>query len=312
MHPVDRFAASRDGSESVDERGREEPAATETDGTVESDGPPEIPEQPIAPFDPVLREAAAHAQADTEIVLAPGERTEISLPGRGWMFTGEIDGSGAVEFEDRQLTADSTEFTLRLSPDAERGNAPFSIRFELQDPAVASSEEHIVSIFFDEADGFPDDEQAPEAIADESEEESYEPGDFEDYSDAELVSLFEQALGNPNIPQARAILDELRSRDHSPGRDLLADAGNIFRDNGEHTGAKEAFRFWINHHAGERRGDEVHFSLAELYEEEQTTASLRRSAEHYDTVANDYPRSSHAQRARSRARHLSRHFVDIR
>ena len=328
LHPVDRFAASRPDTDDAPDPPVEPDTIDEPD-TFEEPDTPDIPDQPIAPFDPIYREAARHAQSDTELVLSPGERTEISLPGRGWMFTGELGNSNAVELVDRSLTSDSTEFTLRLSPDAgEQGDrAPFSLRFELQDPAVAASEEHIVSIFSDEADVFPGDESVPadddtvpgsvaetdDVSTDEGDDQRrYEPDHFSDYSDDELVALFEEAIGNPDIPRARAILDELRSRGRSPGRDLLADGGAVFRDHGYYPGAKDAFRFWVDRHAGERRGDEVHFSLAELYEEEQTTASLRRSARHYDTVASDYPRSTHAQTAASRARRLSRHFVDIR
>lgn len=327
LHPVERFAASRrpeESSEDDEEANADVEESSPSDASQASvdsgESSADIPEQPVEPFDPIFRQAAAEAGSDTELVLSPGERTDISLPGRGWVFTGELGDSSAIELEDRALTEDSTEFTVRLSPEVETGGEqePFTLRFELQDPAVASSEEHLVSIFTDQPGDTPD-ESAPAQTADSeqdndegAEEDSYDSEEFSDYSDSELVSEFDEAINNPDIPRARAILEELRSRDHGPGRDLLADAGQIFREYSERDTAKDAYRFWIDLYDGEERGDEVHFSLAELYEQEETTVSLRRSADHYETVSRDYPQSDNAQTATSRARRLTRHFVDIR
>ncbi len=339
--------AEPDGSE---QPARESPAASETDRSDESRQQPAT--HPIDGVQDLAQERSDDDEAtlespdgdqeerptDEEYRVAVGENLSLSLPGDGWLFVG-ADSAEAVDLVDRRTSGEQTEFEIAIETDGEH-----RLSFQRQDVGTGAVERHTVRVVgsddpFDrtpvpdrvpspaarsvdqstgivDVDGVVDldrigapvpdrvDEPAPshEALVDE----------YADLDDTELPARLESAVTDAAADRISALLESLRERSFVPQPHLLGDAADVLHAAGRNDAAATAYRWWLSEYEGEVDSGNVHFALAALYEESATTADIRRSVEHYTAVSERYPRNEHASTAESRARHLRRHFVDIR
>lgn len=317
-HPINQLAQSNEepdttenndasgGSEESEDRARSQPAAETTEEQVDA---------------------------------AVGQEITIAIDGRGWIFAGEQDGSSDLELKNRSVENETTEFTFEVG---EEGN--YVAEFVLQDLSEGTSRRHIAEIRTEdgEEDPFdrpsvperfpspaaarrengeqpvivnPDELLDSEEIPDDSRQERDEDPapDLSGYGAEELRSMLEQAVNEEDSRMAGAVVQELYAQEYEVNSsETLLQAADLLERSEQEEDALTAYELWLAHFDGEPESDTVHFTIANLYEERGTTADMRRSSQHYQHVADQYPRSDHAREADRRARRLLRHFVDVR
>lgn len=314
------------------------PASGSQPGDGEPDTEGKATDEPVPEdLDPITHPIDSDPERD-EYRVAVGESFHLTLPGDGWLFVG-ADSDGEVELVQRESTGEASDFEFEIGSAGE-----FDLSFQRQDASSGAVDWHTVRVLgsddpFDrtpvpdrvpspaarsvdrssgivDVEGVVDWDRMEGSISDGIEQpaKSREAlvDEYRGLDDATLLTRLESAVDGAATERIDALLDALHERTLLPPSRLLLSAGDSLRAAGREEAASHAYRWWLSGYEGNTDTAGVHFALATLYEESATTADIRRSVEHYTTVAEQFPRSEHASAAESRARRLRRHFVEIR
>lgn len=249
----------------------------------------------------VVETVPSPTRTQNETVITAGDRFEVRLPGRAWLYLGGDEG---VEFLGRSIDEeeDETVFAFRSPRDS-------VLPFESQNHRDGSRLRHeeIISVVspndgersvakgidtIDTPDGatgqddsIPDTEELVEYIEDQNRQ--FDP----ELHRAVIDSVGEEAVTNVSETSWLTYADRVR----------------------DHGGATAALKLLQDLWDSETvYGDVFLFRLAQMYEIDQETRNVRKARELYGMLVEEYPFSEFYTASQERIRFLDRHFLYIR
>lgn len=266
---------------------------------------------------PAVSSAEGVQTSEGDRTAVAGERIEVRLPGRSWLFLGS---DAPVDFLGRSVTEEPIEtvFAFRVVGES-------TLRFASQDAVSGERMRHEETIALSHVPGDSIQRSDVVVLGDEVRRagQPMTPGEEESKAMPTNEALL-QYLRDANAPfdevMHRRLIESVERYDSSAAGDSSAlievptDAWIAYTQRIANMGEVAASQRLLLALAESPRfaNDEVIFRLAQTYETDSEARDIRKARDLYRLIESDYPFSRHYQAAGERIRFLNRHFFYIR